>query len=206
MWWRASACGGALSSVVMLPRVVTPTVLYGCGSWTMILSREKKLQTAQRKMLRKIMGLGRKKVELNNTEDASSTGESRTGSEPSNDEDCEGEAEAALEESWIAWLERTARAIDVQIQKGSVADWVELQRSRKWSWAGHVFRRKDGRWTRSILHWIPHGGERRRGRPATRWEDALEKYAAENGARWEDWAGDNDVWKLWGKGFIEGGR
>ena len=41
----------------------------------------------------------------------------------------------------------------------------------------HVLRRTDARWTRRILHWIPYGGERRRGRPATRWEDSLEAYA-----------------------------
>jgi len=39
---------------------VTPTVLYGCGCWTMTKEREKKLRTAQRKMLRWIVGVGRK--------------------------------------------------------------------------------------------------------------------------------------------------
>ena len=51
---------------------------------------------------------------------------------------------------------------------------VEQQRVRKWRWAGHALRQKDGRWARQMLYWVPHGGERRRGRPATRWEDALE--------------------------------
>ena len=34
--------------------VVTPTILYGSGSWTMTQSREERLRTTQRKMLRKI--------------------------------------------------------------------------------------------------------------------------------------------------------
>ena len=67
-------------------------------------------------------------------EDASSTSDPSTGSELDEEEECEDET--ALEESWIAWLERTARAIDVQIQKASVADWVKLQG------AGHVFSEK----------------------------------------------------------------
>ena len=36
-------------------------------------------------------------------------------------------------------------------------------------------------------------GERRRGRPATRWEDALESFARRKGQRWEMWAEDHDV-------------
>ena len=46
-----------------------------------------------------------------------------------------------------------------------------------------------------MLHWIPHGGERRRGRPATRWEDASEAYAQEHGQKWETWAEDNNAWR-----------
>ena len=39
--------------------VVTPTVLYGSGSWVMIKSRDNELRTVQRKMLRAILGRGR---------------------------------------------------------------------------------------------------------------------------------------------------
>eukprot|EP00973_Karenia_brevis_P071730 9967939-Karenia_brevis.AAC.1 len=39
--------------------VVTPTVLYGCGSWVMTVGRERQLRTCQRKMLRSILGKGR---------------------------------------------------------------------------------------------------------------------------------------------------
>eukprot|EP00973_Karenia_brevis_P029782 4108430-Karenia_brevis.AAC.1 len=35
--------------------VITPTVLYSCGTWTMVGERETLLRTAQRKMLRKIV-------------------------------------------------------------------------------------------------------------------------------------------------------
>ena len=106
-----------------------------------------------------------------------------------------------MEEPWIEWLERTARAIGAQINTGAVSDWVEQQRVRKWRWAGHVSRRKDGRWAVRMLHWIPHGGERRRGRPATRWEDALEAYAQEHGQKWETWAEDNNAWRTGDAGF-----
>ena len=38
---------------------------------------------------------------------------------------------------------------------------------------------------------------------AARWEDALEAYARENGAKWEDWAGDRDTWGRWESGFAQ---
>ena len=71
---------------------------------------------------------------------------------------------------------------------------------RPWT-GGHVVRRKDGRWAVRMLHWIPHRGERRRGRPATRWEDALEAYAQEHGQKWETWAEDNNEWRTGEAGF-----
>ena len=91
----------------------------------------------------------------------------------------------------------------VEINKGLVSDWVKQQRVRKWRWAGHVLRRKDGRWARRMLHWVPHGGERRRGRPATRWEDALEASAQEHGQKWETWAEDNNAWRTGEVGFAK---
>jgi hypothetical protein len=41
--------------------VITPTVLYGSSSWTMTAAREQALRTAQRKMLRSILGKGRQR-------------------------------------------------------------------------------------------------------------------------------------------------
>jgi hypothetical protein len=48
------------SRLKLFDAVITPTILYACGSWTMTSSREMLLLTTQRKMLRKILGLGRK--------------------------------------------------------------------------------------------------------------------------------------------------
>ena len=43
---------------------------------------------------------------------------------------------------------------------------------RKWSWAGHVFRRRDDRWTTELSHWWPReDGKRQRGRQKKRWRD-----------------------------------
>ena len=43
---------------------------------------------------------------------------------------------------------------------------------RKWSWAGHLLRRNDGRWTRELTFWWPRGdGKRARGGQRRRWRD-----------------------------------
>ena len=55
----------------------------------------------------------------------------------------------------------------------------------------------------SVLHWIPYGGDRRRGRPATRWEDSLEAYAREYGFKWEFLAEDRGVWSAWEGGYVQ---
>ena len=169
----------------------------------MTLERERRLQTFQRKMLRKVLGLGRaRKVRAAETNKGADEESSITGSsDASEGEGSQDGSEGVVEEPWIEWLERTARAIGAQIKKGAVSDWVEQQRVRKWRWAGHVSRRKDGRWATRMLHWIPHGGERRRGRPATRWEDAIEAYAHEHGQKWEAWAEDKNAWRKGEAGF-----
>ena len=53
--------------------------------------------------------------------------------------------------------------------------------------------------------WIPFGGDRRRGRPATRWEDELVKFAAPRGQKWEECALDRMLWQSLEADFLEFG-
>ena len=117
-----------------------------------------------------------------------------------------GEDAGSVNESCVELLQRTARNVEWAIEKGKVSDWVAEQRRRKWRWAGHVMRRTDNRWSRLIVHWLPNGGQRRRGRPTTRWEDALESFAKRSGFRWEKEALDQNDWKRWEATFVETGR
>ena len=43
--------------------VVTPTFLYGSGTWTMTAERERRIRTTQRRMLRWMPGVGRRRNE-----------------------------------------------------------------------------------------------------------------------------------------------
>eukprot|EP00973_Karenia_brevis_P022087 3037431-Karenia_brevis.AAC.1 len=57
-------------------------------------------------------------------------------------------------------------------RKAKVSDWIRRQRESKWSWAGHVARRQDGRWSHTILDWTPQSS-RKPGHPRLRWSDRL---------------------------------
>ena len=55
-------------------------------------------------------------------------------------------------------------------------DIIYTVRKMKWSWAGHINRLKDDRWTSRVTTWRPYDKKRRQGRPAKRWRDDLDKY------------------------------
>ena len=89
------------------------------------------------------------------------------------------------------------------METGRVKDWIDEQKRRKWRWAGHVARRKDGRWTTSLLDWIPHLGKRAQGRPLTRWDDALSIFMRQTGQNWKNAAQDRDWWEGMTEEFVK---
>ncbi|EFO97114.1 hypothetical protein CRE_30476 [Caenorhabditis remanei] len=56
-----------------------------------------------------------------------------------------------------------------------VKDPLAFITKRKLSWAGHVMRRNDNRWTTLLQEWIPRNEKRPVGRPPMRWADSLKK-------------------------------
>ena len=61
-------------------------------------------------------------------------------------------------------------------ERTKVIDIINTVRKMKWSWAGHMTRLKDDRWTSRVTTLIPYDKKRRQGRPAKRWRDDLDKY------------------------------
>ena len=104
--------------------------LYGAGSWAMTASREKSLRTAQRKMLRSILGKGRQRTEPSGSEVSYEVGDVTL-----DDDECL--------ETWVEWKQRTIREALKAMEKVGVPDWSDEQRRRLWRWAGHVARRMD---------------------------------------------------------------
>ena len=107
--------------------VVTPTALYGSGSWVMTGQRETAFRGTQMKMLRSIMGRKRKKL-------------------PS------GELE-----TWVDWIKDATADVRVAMTSHGVGDWVLEQRCRVKSWANKVATMSDDRWAKCVLNWQPDG-------------------------------------------------
>ena len=84
-----------------------------------------------------------------------------------------------------------------------IKDWADEQKRRKWRWAGHIARRKDGRWATSLLDWIPHLGRRAQGRPLTRWEDVISKFVKKHGQKWQNAAQDRRWWDNMTEDFVK---
>ena len=79
---------------------VTPTALYGCGSWVMTKERDSKLKGAQFKMIRAMLGRGRKY-------------------KPDGDV-----------ETWVDWVQRVTTEARQLMKNHDVPIWTEERRSR----------------------------------------------------------------------------
>ena len=64
------------------------------------------------------------------------------------------------------WVRERTKLIDI----------IYTVRKIKWSWARHINRLKDDRWTSRVTAWRPYDKKRRQGRPAKRRRDDLDKY------------------------------
>ena len=80
--------------------VVTPTMLYGSGCWAKTTERQRDLRTTQRRMMRMILGTRRKYV---------------------------GDHETV--ETYVEWIQRAIRELEIMMDKYGVKDWVTLQRN-----------------------------------------------------------------------------
>ena len=126
--------------------VVTPTMLYGCCSWVLTTSREKKLQATQMHMIRTMLSRSRK------VSDA-----------------------AGNKEDWVSWIKTvTAEARD-KMKTYKIEEWVEIVRKRQHKWKAKLEALDPEKWAKQALDWRPIGF-RSVGRPAKRWcEKDLEK-------------------------------
>ncbi|CAE8646981.1 unnamed protein product [Polarella glacialis] len=183
---------------------ITPAVLYGSCSWTMTAARERMLQTAQRRMLRKFVGSNRRIVPIEAEEDGASSVSSPADSgliDFNNDEEDQEQLEP-----WLDWIKRLTHTAEDQMRMEGIDDWVRQQRRRKWQWAGHAARRTDGRWSTTIIHWTPTDGRRRVGHPGKRWIDCIDHVMSRcsNVGR-GDWfllAQDKPTWKQYESNYV----
>ena len=82
-----------------------------------------------------------------------------------------------------------------------IIDIIYTVRKMKWSWAGHINRLKDDRWTSRVTTWRPYDKKRRQGRPAKRWRDDLDKYWSDT--IWQRTAQDRVIWRRHAEAFAQ---
>lgn len=78
-----------------------------------------------------------------------------------------------------------------------IIDVIQKTKRTKWSWAGHISRIDDQRWTKLITKWKPPNEKRSRGRPKKRWEDDLKNFDH----NWYNDAKSREIWAALGEAY-----
>ena len=110
-------------------------------------------------------------------------------------------AQTKMERSMLSITYRD-RKTNIWVRKRTkVTDVIEQVKRRKWTWAGHVSRLWDNRWTLRITTWKPYERKIPRGRLARRWRDELDDYW--KGTTWQRIAQDRQMWKQHAEAFAQ---
>ena len=184
--------------------VVTPTVLYGSEAWTMTAEMFKLLRTTQRRMLRMVLGQGRRRTERTHEREE----------DDHKSDDSEGnsasiqEAEEDGLETWVDWIRRVTHSVENNLKKLKIKPWIEQARKRKWRFAAELYSGGgEQKWTHLALRWNPQvhsdalrpTARRKPTRPNMRWTDELRAYVRENvrpPQEWNDVCPNPDFWKV----------
>ena len=95
--------------IKLFSSVVSTTMLYGCAAWTLAKNLECQVRRTQRRMLRMILGSGRR------------TATSENGSDEL--------------EPWVDWVRRTTHEAEARLKKLNFDDWVTVHQRVKIEWA-----------------------------------------------------------------------
>ena len=184
--------------------VVTPAVLYGAGTWTLTKEMERALRTTQRRMLRAILGQGRRRMERTtesiNAEENGDSGEDGDNETPEEDD-------IDLLEPWVEWIRRVTHNAENNLKRFNIKTWVEQARTRKWRLAAELYSgRGEQKWTHLALQWNPQmhydgtrpTARRTPTRPNLRWTDELHNFIRDNmriERTWSEVCSDPEFWK-----------
>ena len=86
-------------------------------------------------------------------------------------------------------------------RKTKVRDIMHDIKARKWTWAGHIARRQEKRWTFQVTDRRPMDGSRSRGRPPKRWRNEIDAFW--RSVTWKQNAQDILSWKNNAEAFIQ---
>ena len=200
---------------------VTPTVMYGCTSWTLTKDMLLALRRTQRRMLRLIVNTRRRRVN-NQTAPADDT----TSSDPEQSDDGpqsssdnirrhlnfdDADEDSDLE-PWDEFIRRATYAATERATRSQVEDWTTLYHKRKWRWAGRIATQSRQRWTRLAAAWDPDAHDlrqarRRHGGQRKRWSDDITQFLqsitdGDNNTNWVELATNTVFWHSLENDFI----
>ena len=107
------------------------------------------------------------------------------------------------DETWVEYIQRATHRSEDIAKQSNLTDWNELQRRRKWQYAGKVARFPKERWCHRILEWRPWfrcSSKRDVGRPSLRWSDDLVAMA---GGDWHQVAANVHTWDCLEEGYVQ---
>ena len=188
--------------------VISPTVLYGSECWTMTRSMEKMLRSTQRKMLRSMLGQGRRRVTHANR------AEQDSGSEHEPELDTQEDVYEELE-PWTDWIKRVTQSAEESLERLKIRTWVEQARRRKWRWASKLYcGMEPDRWTNMVLEWNPQvhydhpkpTARRKQAGPKKRCTDELEHFVRKippQNMTLKDVCTDPNFWQTYEKDYMK---
>ena len=131
--------------------VVSPTVLYASGARALTKEQERSIQGTQRKMLRMILGAGRRPQPL----DPSSIHEDfdvDSDVDIATDEEAISLTEDELLEPWVDWIRRVTHRIEEQASKLNIQSWGFRARGNKWDLVSKICNHSRSRWPHRLLN------------------------------------------------------
>ena len=190
--------------------VVTPTVLYGSETWTLTAEMARLLKTTQRRMLRMILGQGRRRIQRARGD----TNEGQNSGDSDDDVDDAQDHEEDVLEPWVDWIRRVTHNVEGSLQRLKIRTWNEQARKRKWRFAAELYSGNgQQKWTHTALQWNPQlhsdalrpTARRKPTRPNLRWTDELQNFikrCLRPGQEWNDVCSDPDFWRTHENSFI----
>ena len=119
-------------------------------------------------------------------------------------------AQRAMERSMLGITLRDKMTNQWIREQTKVVDVMERIASLKWSWAGHIARRTDDRWTKTITEWRPPT-TRPVEKPPERWTNGINRFInkhvkgieSSKGTNWQQMAVNRSEWKKLGEAYIQ---